>query len=177
MLKIIIPSIVEVYDSIRISIGRILLRKKNVFIAKHSVFSGIEFKGSAKLEPYCRLIGAPRITIEDDFYLNAHCHLLGEIHIGKHVMIGPKTVIWGRDHGVSNMDIPMNRQKHINAPIYIEDNVWIGANVTILKGVRIGSGAVVGAGAVVTKNVEKNSIVGGNPGRKIISRADLTRKC
>ena len=35
------------------------------------------------------------------------------------------------------------------------------------KGVTIGDNAVIGAGAVVTKDVEKNTIVAGNPAREI----------
>lgn len=49
----------------------------------------------------------------------------------------------------------------------IGNDVWIGRNVIVLPGVSIGNGAVVGAGSVVTKNVEKYSIVAGNPARPI----------
>ena len=50
-------------------------------------------------------------------------------------------------------------------PITVEDNVWIGGSATILGGVTIGKNAIVGAGAVVTKDVEPNTIVVGNPAR------------
>lgn len=53
----------------------------------------------------------------------------------------------------------------IRAPVRIEDRVWIGFNAIILKGVTIGSGAVVAAGSVVTRDVEPNTIVAGNPAR------------
>jgi UDP-2-acetamido-3-amino-2,3-dideoxy-glucuronate N-acetyltransferase len=43
----------------------------------------------------------------------------------------------------------------------------IGSNATILPGVVIGEGSMVGAGAVVTRNVENNSVVVGNPAKKI----------
>ena len=48
-------------------------------------------------------------------------------------------------------------------PIKICDKVWIGFNAIVLKGVTIGNGAIIGAGAVVTKNVEPNCIIAGNP--------------
>lgn len=56
-----------------------------------------------------------------------------------------------------------NRGNIKSAPIIIEDDVWISFNASILKGVTIGKGAVVGANSVVTKDVEKNTIVVGNP--------------
>jgi len=49
------------------------------------------------------------------------------------------------------------------APVRIADNVWIGMNAVILKGVTIGENSVVAAGSVVSKNVEANTVVAGNP--------------
>jgi UDP-2-acetamido-3-amino-2,3-dideoxy-glucuronate N-acetyltransferase len=43
----------------------------------------------------------------------------------------------------------------------------IGSNATILAGVVIGAGALVGAGAVVTRDVEPDAIVVGNPARPV----------
>jgi maltose O-acetyltransferase len=42
----------------------------------------------------------------------------------------------------------------------------------ILPGVSIGKNAVVGAQAVVTKNVQENEIVAGNPARVIGNRTE-----
>jgi len=142
-----------------------LLRKKAVIIHNNTVFSSVDFLGTAVIEPYCRLNGDPKIIIGDNFYCNAFCHFLGEITIGENVMIGPKTVIWGRDHGMELNGIPMKKQGHIKKPIIINDDVWIGAGVTILKGVTVGSGAVIGAGSIVTKDVLSNAIVVGNPAK------------
>ncbi|MBW0177667.1 MAG: acyltransferase [Sediminibacterium sp.] len=55
------------------------------------------------------------------------------------------------------------------APVVIENDVWIGMNCLILKGVKIGHGSVIAAGSVVTKNVEPESIYGGNPAKRIKS--------
>jgi acetyltransferase-like isoleucine patch superfamily enzyme len=46
-------------------------------------------------------------------------------------------------------------------------NCWIGAGATILPGVTVGENSVVAAGAVVTRDVEDNTVVGGNPARLI----------
>jgi UDP-2-acetamido-3-amino-2,3-dideoxy-glucuronate N-acetyltransferase len=50
---------------------------------------------------------------------------------------------------------------------YIEKCATIGANATIICGNRIGHHALIGAGAVVTKNIEPNQIVVGNPAKVI----------
>lgn len=52
-------------------------------------------------------------------------------------------------------------------PVHLKRNCWIGAGATILPGVTVGENAVVGAGAVVTKDVEDNTVVGGNPAKLI----------
>jgi len=52
-------------------------------------------------------------------------------------------------------------------PISIADGVWIGGGALILAGVSIGENAVIGAGAVVTRDVEANTVVVGNPARVV----------
>lgn len=49
----------------------------------------------------------------------------------------------------------------------IHSKAFIGVGSIILPGITIGEGAVVGAGSVVTKDVEPNTLVVGNPARKI----------
>ena len=63
------------------------------------------------------------------------------------------------------------RPKLKTAPVKIGDNVWIGMNAVILKGVTIGENSVVAAGSVVTKSVESNAVVAGNPAT-VVKRFD-----
>jgi len=82
-------------------------------------------------------------------------------------MIAPNVVITGGSHGKELCGTPMFLQKCDAKGINIGSDVWIGANAVILDGVTIGTGAIVGAGAVVTKSVDENGIVAGNPARII----------
>lgn len=145
------------------------LRRAHVELDRHTIVVQTTFLGSAKVTEYCRIIGEPHISIGDDFYANAHCHFLGDISIGKGVMIGPKVVIWGRNHGME-IGIPMKKQPSIAQKIEIGDDVWIGAGAIVLAGVSIGEGAVIGAGAVVTKSIPAYSIAVGNPAKVIKTR-------
>jgi acetyltransferase-like isoleucine patch superfamily enzyme len=145
---------------------KIPYRMNGVQIHEHCSFSRVKFLGKAIIEPYCRLHGDPQITIGGNFYMNIGCHLLGDITIGNDVLIGPKTIMWGRDHGIEKK-MPIRIQPYIIKPIIIGNDVWIGANVTILKGVTINDGVVIGAGSVITKDIPDYAVTVGNPGKII----------
>lgn len=49
----------------------------------------------------------------------------------------------------------------------IGNNVIIGANALIIGDISIGDGAVIGGGSVITRDVEENTVVVGNPQRVI----------
>ena len=106
------------------------------------------------------------IHVGDNFYAGYNCTMLdyAEIKIGNNCLIGPNVGIYTTSHSLS----PTDRYKTGYAkPITIGDDVWIGGHSCIMPGVSIGHGAVVAAGSVVTKDVEPNTLVGGNPARLI----------
>jgi putative colanic acid biosynthesis acetyltransferase WcaF len=49
----------------------------------------------------------------------------------------------------------------------IGKNAFVGARAFVLPGVRIGERAIVGACSVVTRDVESDAVVAGNPARVI----------
>lgn len=93
-----------------------------------------------------------------------------KIIIGDDVLIGPGVKIFTGNHGTQLNGIPMVEQKRVEKNILIGCDVWIGANCVVLSGVNINDGAIVAAGSVVTKDVPKNTIVGGVPAKIIKSR-------
>ena len=92
--------------------------------------------------------------------LDAH----GELHIGRHVMIGPHCYLTDADHGTVPESSVLSQPMRL-APVIVEDEAWIGAHVIVLPGVRIGRGAVVGATSVVTTDVPAFAVVVGRPAR------------
>ena len=98
-------------------------------------------------------------------FINYDCIMLNNamVKLGDNVLVGPKVSFYTAIHPI---DAKQREQWLVYAkPITVEDNVWIGGSATILSGVTIGKNAIVGAGAVVTKDVEPNTIVVGNPAR------------
>ena len=91
----------------------------------------------------CLMMSAGGITIDDDAQIAANVQLISN------------------NHGLDNRMIITCK------PVHICCRAWIGAGATILPGVTIGENSVVGAGSVVTKDVEPNTIVAGNPARVI----------
>ena len=49
----------------------------------------------------------------------------------------------------------------------IKQGATVGAGAVVLPGMTIGERAMVGAGAVVTKDVEPDTVVVGNPARVV----------
>lgn len=134
-------------------------------IGSRSVLAGrISVGENARIEAGCHIIGTPGITIGNNFYMNAYCHILGGIDIGDDVQLGPKVVMWARDHKMEKRQL-MREQGHVCAQIKIGNDVWIGASAVILKGVVIGQGAVVAAGAVVTNDIPDYAVVAGVPAK------------
>ncbi|MAO07771.1 MAG: acetyltransferase [Alteromonas sp.] len=85
-------------------------------------------------------------------------------------MIANAVSIRDTDHLFDDISLPMNQQGYRTRPVVIKDNVWIGHGVVITKGVTIEEGAIIAANAVVTKDVPKNTIVGGVPAKIIRER-------
>ncbi|MDE7091975.1 MAG: galactoside O-acetyltransferase [Muribaculaceae bacterium] len=104
-----------------------------------------------------------KVKIGRNVVINSDCLMMaaGGITIEDEVMIAANTQIISNNHDLDN------RWIITCLPVRICRRAWIGAGATILPGVTIGENAVVGAGSVVTKDVEPNTIVGGNPAKFI----------
>lgn len=61
--------------------------------------------------------------------------------------------------------------------IEIKENCFIGAGSILLPGITIGPNAIIGAGSVVTKNVEPDTIVAGNPAKIIKKTCEYVSGC
>lgn len=91
------------------------------------------------------------------------------ISIGDRVTITSGCRLVTHDGSAGLVRDEQGRRYQRYAPIMIGNDVFIGVNSIVLPGVTIGSRVVVGAGSVVTQDIPDNSVVAGNPARRIRS--------
>lgn len=105
------------------------------------------------------------LTLHDRACLGdrAVAYSLGEIELMQDSTIAQEAYLCTGTHDFSNPVRPLQTGK-----IVIGKSAFIGARAFILPGVTIGNGAIVGACSVVTKNVDANMCVAGNPARVVI---------
>ena len=86
------------------------------------------------------------------------------IQVGEGTIIGGGTMIIDTDFHYRTAEGKWGTDpKAVSRPVVIGRDCFIGARAIILKGVTVGDNAVIGAGAVVSRNVEANTVVAGNP--------------
>lgn len=157
---------VKCYYFNRVSFSGIgLFGRKVTFDVSGSVTIGNRFIVSDSVEVYSR----EKLSIGRSVMMNANSRVISleEISIGNNVLIGQYVTILDHDHDFSLKNNELSFSGYKCASVKIGSNVWIGDKVTILKGVTIGDNVIIGANTVVTKSVFSNSIVAGNPAKKI----------
>jgi putative colanic acid biosynthesis acetyltransferase WcaF len=93
------------------------------------------------------------------------CYNQGKISIGANTIVSQKTYLCASSHDYTKKDFPL-----VLKPIRIGKGVWIAAEAFVGPNVSIGDNAVIAARSVIIKNVEQNTIVGGNPAKLIKTR-------
>ena len=125
-----------------------------------AVMTGVYFFNISNLE-----IGS-NVSIHPMCYIDS----IGNIKIGNDVSIAHGVSIISFNHLYIDQSVSIKYQDVQLKEIIIEDNVWIGAKATVLCGIKIEEGSIVGANCLVSRDVKKNTIVGGVPNRVLKER-------
>lgn len=127
----------------------------------------------------CKIYGKPfvhqraRIQIPWNLILHdrsclgdrANAYTLGVVEIFEHATVGQEVYLCTGTHAFNNPEMNL-----ITSKITVHKGVFIGARAFIMPGITLGQNSIIGAGSVVIKNVNKDTIVAGNPAKFIKSR-------
>mgnify|MGYP006087111737 FL=1 len=145
------------------------LAKENRYLGfreQYNISKAFRFNGEGIV-----LYGKGSINIGNNSYVGGFSTIqAGEkctVTIGDNCRISHNVRIY-TESAIADQDFnDVDELKSKSGDVIIGNAVWIGANAFISPGVTIGDNAIVGANSMVTKDVEKNTIVGGVPAKYI----------
>lgn len=130
-------------------------------------------KVGSRVHPYpSAKIWAPwNLTMEDGSCLGAQsdCYNVAHVTLGRNCVVSQKAYLCTASHDIRDPGFTLT-----GAPITVGEGAWVAAAAFVGPGVGIGDRAVVAACAVVSRAVESNSIVAGNPADRIGTRPEST---
>ena len=100
-----------------------------------------------------------KVKIGDRCKIGCGAFIPENVIIGDDVFIGPHVVFTNDKHA------PSNGKWREDPPTVVSDGTSIGANSTILPSVTLQANCIIGAGSVVTRSVDANTTVYGNPAK------------
>jgi acetyltransferase-like isoleucine patch superfamily enzyme len=132
----------------------------------------VSIDGKCSFKFAARYTDMPKLIIGNNSGISHNCSFTvgKEIVIGHHCRIASDVHFFDAPGHSTN---PVTRMAGEPAPesevlpIHIGDNVWIGRRCVVFPGVRIGDNSIVATGSFVMADVPANTVVGGNPARRM----------
>ena len=133
---------------------------------------------SLRIHRGCRIINIHKLEVGHHVQLGVDSYLQagGGITLGDFTVMGPGVKIWSQTHEFEYPNKPLEYSGYNYDEVVIGNNVWICANAFIMPGTQIEEGCIISACSVVGKKVwPKNTIISGNPARKIGERGKFRK--
>lgn len=118
---------------------------------------GIEIGSNVHIAPFCSLVGAHRIVMEDFSGLSARVSIFSSSDDY-------------RGDWLTNPTVPAEYSNVIHGEVRLGRHVIVGAGAVILPGTTLGAGAAVGALSLVRGNYAEFGVYSGVPARRISDR-------
>lgn len=121
---------------------------------------GAKIGSKVKIRPSAHVQFPWKIAIGDDSWIgdNVVLYSLGEITIGKNVVVSQKSYLCTGSHDHTDISFGI-----YSKPITIEDGCWLATDVFVAPGIIIRNGTVVGARSSVFHSLPAAKICYGNP--------------
>jgi sugar O-acyltransferase (sialic acid O-acetyltransferase NeuD family) len=108
---------------------------------------------------------ADNAVIEAGTIINYGSFVSDRVQIFGNAYLQPYSVI-GHDSKIGNSSV-VSSFVSLGGNCKIGSEVFIGMNASLIQGISVGDHSIVGMGAVVTRSVNSEMIVAGNPAREI----------
>jgi len=127
---------------------------------------GAKIFGYPFVHQRCKITLPWNLTLHDRACLGdgSIAYSLGEIELMQDSTVAQEAYLCTGTHDFSSLVRPLQTGK-----IIVGRSAFIGARAFVMPGVTIGDGAIVGACSVVTKDVQVNTCVAGNPAIVILN--------
>lgn len=137
-----------------------LFRQWRLFLLR---LMGAEADKNAEVYASAKIWAPWNLKLGKNSCLGPHviCYNQAMVELRENVVVSQYAYLCTAGHDAS--DINNSQQGLIIAPITIHKDAWVGTRAYIGMGVEIGEKSIVGATSSVYKDVESNTIVGGNP--------------
>lgn len=140
-----------------IAIGNPRARKKII----DNFFKDERFSFATLIDP-SSIVGE-NVSVAAGSIICAGVILTVDILIGRHTIVNINSTI---GHNVVIKDyVTIAPNASISGDVILSDLVEIGTNATLREKLNVYEGAMIGMGAVLTKDVEKNHVMVGNPAK------------
>ncbi len=141
-----------------------IFRKYRILLVR---FFGGKIDWNASLHPTATIDYPWNLSVGTKSSLGENCwvYAMASIKIGDSSCIGKDVYLLTGSHNIGSSTFDL-----ITKPISIGDGCWIATASIILPGTQIGDYSVVAASSVVAKDVDNNTVVGGNPAKFIKPR-------
>lgn len=147
-------------------IGRnALIRSNSIIYGDNEIGDHFQTGHRVTIREHSRIGNHVRVGTLSD--IQGYCEIQDYVNIHSNVFVSSRSVIkkyaWLFPHVVLTNDPNPPSEEWLG--VTIEEFAAVAARSVVLPGIVIGAGALVGAGAVVTKNVEADTVVVGNPAK------------
>lgn len=153
-----------------------LIRTENVIYGNTVIGDNFQSGHKVNIREDVRIGNNVRIGTLSD--IQHHCSIGNYVSIHSKVFIGEKSKIkdyvWIFPNVILTNDPTPPSDELLG--VTIESFAIVSTGSIILPGVHIHEDALVGAGAIVTKNVEKETVVFGNPAKEVCSVKKIKNK-